>query len=111
MERIPEPELMNDAEQARAYSEADFSEPHNHFVQLMIEKMGSELRGEALDLGRHAIAMSRATGLWSAVKIVADVADASASVDLHPDLRPQVDNGHFGGLDREAFSPGRHHAA
>ncbi|MFT4988266.1 MAG: indolepyruvate ferredoxin oxidoreductase, partial [Acidimicrobiales bacterium] len=41
--------------------------------------------GEALDLGRHAIAMSRATGLWSAVKIVADVADATASVHLHPD--------------------------
>jgi indolepyruvate ferredoxin oxidoreductase len=45
--------------------------------------------GEALDLGRHAIAMSRATGLWSAVKIVADVADATASIHLHPDrVRP-----------------------
>ena len=33
---------------------------------------------EALDLGRHAIAMSRVTGLWSALKIVADVADATA---------------------------------
>ncbi len=45
--------------------------------------------GEALDFGRHAIALSRATGLWSAIKIVADVADASASVDLHPDrVRP-----------------------
>ena len=41
--------------------------------------------GDALDLGRHAIAMSRATGLWTAIKIVADVADASASVDLHPE--------------------------
>lgn len=40
---------------------------------------------EALDLGRHAIALSRATGLWSAVKIVADVADATASVQLDPD--------------------------
>ncbi|MFT7475747.1 MAG: indolepyruvate ferredoxin oxidoreductase [Verrucomicrobiales bacterium] len=45
--------------------------------------------GEALDLGRHAIAMSRATGLWSALKIVADVADATASIDLDPDrVRP-----------------------
>ncbi|MDW3177161.1 MAG: indolepyruvate ferredoxin oxidoreductase family protein [Acidimicrobiia bacterium] len=44
---------------------------------------------EALDLGRHAIALSRATGLWSALKIVADVADATASVDLDPDrVRP-----------------------
>jgi len=50
---------------------------------------------EALDLGRHAISLSRATGLWSAVKIVADVADASASVDLHPErlqpIMPLVD--------------------
>ena len=46
---------------------------------------------EALDLGRHAIALSRATGLWSALKIVADVADATASVDLDPDrVRPIV---------------------
>ena len=46
---------------------------------------------EALDLGRHAIALSRATGLWSALKIVADVADASASIDLDPDrVRPIV---------------------
>ncbi|HEB88581.1 MAG TPA: indolepyruvate ferredoxin oxidoreductase family protein, partial [Deltaproteobacteria bacterium] len=41
--------------------------------------------GEALDLGRHAIALSRLTGLWSALKIVADVADATASVELHPE--------------------------
>ena len=41
--------------------------------------------GEALDLGRHGIAMSRATGLWSALKIVADVADATAAVNLHPE--------------------------
>ena len=40
---------------------------------------------EALDLGRHAIALSRASGLWVALKIVADVADATATVDLHPD--------------------------
>jgi len=40
---------------------------------------------EALDLGRHAIALSRSTGLWSAVKIVADVADATANVILDPD--------------------------
>ncbi|HKA15944.1 MAG TPA: indolepyruvate ferredoxin oxidoreductase family protein [Myxococcota bacterium] len=50
---------------------------------------------EALDLGRHAIAMSRATGLWSALKIVADVADATASVHLHPErivpVMPRVD--------------------
>ena len=39
---------------------------------------------EALDLGRHAIAMSRATGLWTSLKIVADVADGAATVTLDP---------------------------
>ena len=33
MDRIPEPELMNDPAQARAYARADFSEPHNRFIE------------------------------------------------------------------------------
>ncbi len=40
---------------------------------------------EALDLGRHAIALSRASGLWVSLKIVADVADGSGTVTLDPD--------------------------
>lgn len=40
---------------------------------------------EALEVGRHAIAMSRATGLWTALKIVADVADGTGNVQLDPD--------------------------
>ncbi len=39
---------------------------------------------EVLDLGRHAVAMSRATGVWTAMKIVASVADGSGTVDLAP---------------------------
>ena len=39
---------------------------------------------DVLELGRHAIAMSRATGLWVGMKIVADVADGSANVSLDP---------------------------
>ncbi len=39
---------------------------------------------EALDLGRHAVYMSRATGLWTSLKIVADVADGSSTVHLDP---------------------------
>ncbi len=39
---------------------------------------------EALHLGRHAIAMSRTTGLWTCLKIVADVADGAATVELDP---------------------------
>ncbi len=37
---------------------------------------------ECLELGLHAVAMSRASGLWSAMKIVTPVADGSATVDL-----------------------------
>ena len=40
--------------------------------------------GEALDLGRHAVYLSRATGLWTSLKIVADVADGSGTVHLDP---------------------------
>lgn len=40
---------------------------------------------EALDLGRHAIALSRASGLWVSLKIVADVADGASTVTLDPD--------------------------
>lgn len=33
MDRIPEPELMNNPAQALAYARADFSEPHNKFIE------------------------------------------------------------------------------
>lgn len=50
--RVPEPELMDDDEQARAYAEADFAEPHNHFVQLLQETFPQlPNTGTALDLG------------------------------------------------------------
>src|SRR6185312_3938982 len=37
---------------------------------------------DVLDLGRHAIELSRATGLWTGLKIVTAVADGSSTVDL-----------------------------
>ncbi|MEU4831250.1 indolepyruvate ferredoxin oxidoreductase family protein [Streptosporangium sp. NPDC023615] len=37
---------------------------------------------ELLDLGRHAIMASRASGLWVAVKAVSNVVDATGTVDL-----------------------------
>ena len=51
MKRIPEPELMTSEEQARAYSEADFSEPHQMFVELFKKEFGSDLSCTVLDLG------------------------------------------------------------
>ncbi len=40
---------------------------------------------EVLDLGRHAIAASRSSGLWFALKIVTSVADGTASVEVGED--------------------------
>lgn len=52
MERIPEPELMNDAEQAAAYAFADFEEPHSRFIELFRETFPDEfMTGAVLDLG------------------------------------------------------------
>jgi len=49
--RIPEPELMDTAEQARAYAAADFTEPHDAFVARFRERFPEFSTGRALDLG------------------------------------------------------------
>jgi SAM-dependent methyltransferase len=52
MERLPEPELMNDAEQAAAYAFADFEQPHARFIELFRETFAAEvIDGAVLDLG------------------------------------------------------------
>lgn len=52
MERVPEPELMSDTEQARAYASADFAEPHDRFVRLLGERLPDlPEAGHAADLG------------------------------------------------------------
>jgi len=44
---------------------------------------------EALDLSRHAVALSRSCGLWSGLKLVTPVADGTGTIDVHPDrVRP-----------------------
>ena len=46
---------------------------------------------EAIDLGRHAIALSRACGVWASIKVVEAVADGTGSVELHPErIQPIV---------------------
>ena len=49
--RIPEPELMDGAEQARAYADADFTEPHEAFVARFRELFPDFADGLVLDLG------------------------------------------------------------
>jgi trans-aconitate methyltransferase len=51
MHRTPEPELMEDQSQVKAYAEADFSEPHNRFIELISKYLDPDFSGKALDLG------------------------------------------------------------
>lgn len=50
-QRIPEPELMDQPDQARAYAEADFSEPHDAFVTHFHARFPAFASGRAIDLG------------------------------------------------------------
>ncbi len=40
---------------------------------------------EAVDLARHAVALSRSCGLWAGLKLVTAVADGTGTVEVHPD--------------------------
>lgn len=51
MRRTPEPQLMEEATQASAYANADFAEPHNHFVTLFRAHFADLQPRNLLDLG------------------------------------------------------------
>lgn len=51
MDRIPEPELMEENEQAKAYSDADFEAPHEAFVAFSDRAFSDGVSGRILDLG------------------------------------------------------------
>ena len=52
IERQPEPDLMNGEEQALAYAQADFSDPHENFIELFKQSFpGQTIDGDVLDLG------------------------------------------------------------
>jgi SAM-dependent methyltransferase len=51
MRRTPEPELMDEAEQARAYALADFDEPNAQFVACFEAAFPELTHGSVLDLG------------------------------------------------------------
>ncbi len=52
MQRIPEPELMDEAEQARAYAEADFEAAHETIIDYFSRVFpGVLISGRVLDLG------------------------------------------------------------
>lgn len=53
MERVPEPQLMDGEEQAFAYANADFAEPHNRFVEMFKERFPAHCARslKVLDIG------------------------------------------------------------
>ena len=51
MQRITEPELMDEVEQARAYATADFAEPNERFVGYFETEFPELQTGSVLDLG------------------------------------------------------------
>src|SRR5437016_13596641 len=51
MERVLEPELMDDPEQARAYARADYEEENQGFVDRFVEFYPEFMAGQVLDLG------------------------------------------------------------
>ncbi|NND45384.1 MAG: class I SAM-dependent methyltransferase [Xanthomonadales bacterium] len=72
MERIPEPELMDSEEQARAYAEADFSDANSLFVNAFLEQSGGATEaGKLVDLGCGpgdiCLRLARAMPQWTLV--------------------------------------------
>jgi ubiquinone/menaquinone biosynthesis C-methylase UbiE len=51
MDRIPEPELMDEPAQARAYAEADFAAVNEGFAERFVSLFAELERGNVLDLG------------------------------------------------------------
>ncbi|MFN0026348.1 MAG: indolepyruvate ferredoxin oxidoreductase family protein [Acidimicrobiales bacterium] len=63
---------------------------------------------EVLDLSRHGVYLSRASGLWSAIKIVTSVADAAASAEVGPDrIRPVMPTFLYRGQQYQAQVSGK----
>ena len=92
MERIPEPELMNEPAQALAYASADFSEPHDAFVARFRRCFPDFSGGALLDLGcgpadvtirfAHAYPAARMVGVDGAAAMLALGRQAVAAAGL-----------------------------
>ncbi|MGE5241269.1 MAG: class I SAM-dependent methyltransferase [Bacteroidota bacterium] len=97
MQRIPEPELMEDMAQARAYAEADFSEPHQAFVERFRECFPGHQPRRVLDLGcgaaditirfARAYPESRLTGVDGAAAMLRLAREAVTRAGLTPRIR------------------------
>lgn len=92
MQRIPEPELMDDAAQAQAYARADFSEPNNAFIEGLLSTTGGLNGKTVLDIGcgpgdickqlAERFPQSRITGIDGAQAML-DIAIRGCADNLH----------------------------
>ena len=97
MERIPEPELMDEPAQAFAYASADFSEPHDAFVACFRRRFPDFSGGVVLDLGcgpadvtirfARAYAATRMVGVDGAEAMLALGRQAVAGAGLEARIR------------------------
>jgi len=78
MKRKPEPELMDDAAEARAYAAAGFSEVNQAFVDRLVELAGERPSARAVDLGTGPadipIRLAKARPRWHVVAVDASKA-------------------------------------
>jgi trans-aconitate methyltransferase len=96
MDRIPEPELMTDTDQVRAYAEGNFEQPHQRFVDLLRERLQLGPKGNAVDIGCGpgdiACRLARALpgwnvhGLDASVPMLAFAREAATRLALQPRL-------------------------
>ncbi len=113
MERIPEPELMDEPEQARAYARADFAEPHQAFVERFRQCFPGHRPRQVLDLGcgaaditiRFARAWpeSRLTGVDGAAAMLVFAREAIAQAGLGDRIQLQQARLPETALPRRAF--------
>lgn len=92
MKRIPEPELMDEPEQARAYAHADFAQPHQAFVERFHRCFPGHRPRQVLDLGcgaaditirfARACPESRLTGVDGSAAMLEFAREAIAEAEL-----------------------------
>ena len=104
MDRVPEPELMDDPLQAHAYATADFEAPHQAFVELLRERFPELDPRSILDLGcgpgdvtrrmarawpeARVLGIDGARAMLEAGRTLADQAQLSGRVELRLGLLP-----------------------
>ena len=90
MQRRPEPELMNEPAQVRAYAEADFDAAHASFIDLFQDKFPhQDFHGEVLELGCGPADISRRFALAWPDAILHAVDGAPAMLQAAADLNRQ----------------------